>query len=199
MLIQYLISCFNRYLAGARYINRLLHYLNRHYVEPAVGAGKGWLRSDNVLHHGAPPKDMKEWAMLGNTEMNRMERGLAELRAWGYDDGGSAELMSEAESCAESASANDQVVPVCSLALRRFRTEFLDPLLSAPEPLTQGGETKGRLPRAVKELLERTPGGEEEKGRIAAELAGMMKSVGVRGNQYLRERLEGYVIATASI
>ena len=53
------------------------------------------------------------------------DRRAAELRRWGAPEGGMA------EACAEVASAPVHVVPVLSLvAYRRFRADFLEPLLA---------------------------------------------------------------------
>lgn len=209
-LIHYLIPCFNRYLAGAQSINRLLNYVNRHYVKRAVDEDKGWLRLNDILDGVA--RNIKGDDTREKIARKLKERKTVELKAWGYVDGGSAELLAQAESCAESASAQDRIVPLSSLALRRFRTELLEPLLKAPKihgkgkkkrPPPSGGDKsslpKGRLARAAKELLETTPGGENEKRRIAAEIADMMKMVGIRSDQPLRKKLEKYVVATASV
>lgn len=40
-LIHYIVPCFNRYSAGALSVNRLLNYINRHYVRRAVDEDKG--------------------------------------------------------------------------------------------------------------------------------------------------------------
>ena len=209
-LIQYLIPCFNRYNAGAASINRLLNYVNRHYVKRAVDEDKGWLRLNDVLD--AVARNIKGDDTREKIAKKLKERRTVELKAWGYANGGSPELMAQAESCAEAASTLDRIVPLSSLALRRFRTELLEPLLKAPKingkgkkkrPPPGGGDMgslpKGRLARAVKELLETSAGGEDEKRRIAAELADMMKVCGVQADQPLRKKLEKYVIATASI
>jgi len=209
-LIQYLIPCFNRYRAGAQSINRLLNYVNRHYVKRAVDEDKGWLRLNDIID--GVTRNLKGDDTREKIARKLKERKTVELKAWGYVDGGSAELMAQAESCAESASSLDRIIPLSSLALRRFRTEFLEPLLKAPRingkgkkkrPPPGGGDKnglpKGRLGRAVRELLETTPGGEDEKRRIAAELADIMKLTGIRSDQPLRKKLERYVVATASI
>ena len=48
-LVQYLIPCFHRYSAGAQAVNRLLNYVNRHYVKRAVDEDKGWLKLADVF------------------------------------------------------------------------------------------------------------------------------------------------------
>ena len=63
------------------------------------------------------------------------ERRAAELRRWGAPEGATAEQL------ALAGSARDCVVPVLSLAYRRFRTEVLEPRLAVPMPK---GESKGK-------------------------------------------------------
>ena len=146
------------------------------------------------------------------------ERRAAELRRWGAPDGGTTEQLAQAEACAEAASAPGRVVPVLSLAYRCFRTEVLEPLLVVPKPKGEGKKKKkykgrdaasaavvpaateadkaaatvgprGRLARAVKELLESKEAGEEEQNRLASEMADMLMRTGVRGDHPLRRRL----------
>jgi hypothetical protein len=181
---------------------------NRHYVKRAVDEDKGWLRLNDVLD--AVAKTIKEDDTREKISKRLKERKTVELKKWGYMDGGSAELLAQAEACAEAASTLDRIVPLSSLALRRFRTEFIEPLLRVPKikakarkkrPPPANGEKalmpKGRLARAVKELLE-TPGGDDgERRRSAAEIATMLKTVGVSADQPLRKKLDSFVIATA--
>jgi hypothetical protein len=66
------------------------------------------------------------------------ERRAGELRRWGAPDGATAEQLVLAEACAQAGSAQECVVPVLSLAYRRFRTEVLEPLLAVPMPKGEG-------------------------------------------------------------
>jgi len=208
-LIHYLVPCFHRYNIGAQSVNRLLNYVNRHYVKRAVDEDKGWLRLSDVLD--AVAKTIKEDDNREKISKKLKERRTEELKKWGFVDGGSAELLAEAEARAEAASNLDRVVPLSSLALRRFRTEVIEPLLKAPKtkgkkrkrPSPMDGDKasmpKGRLARAAKILLE-TPsqgGDEDEKQRIATELANMLRVVGVRADQPLRKKLDKFLVATA--
>jgi hypothetical protein len=144
------------------------------------------------------------------------DRKLEELKKWGYSDNDSAHSGDQAfaESCAEAASSLDRVVPISSLALRRFRTEFIDPLLTAPKikgnskakhkiPKSvgpnPGGRPKGRLARAVKELLESDCIEQEERLRLASGLAKVLQAVGVRHDHLLRKKLDNYVISVPLI
>lgn len=169
-LAHYLVSCFIRYSAGARSVDRLMNYLNRLYVKRAVDADKGWLRFGDIIPSGlaecqaaalAPGRkrggvavakgghgDGGEQACSGCVASHRwiaekmQKHRAAELRRWGASpDGATAEQLALAEACAEAGSALECVVPVLSLAYRRFRTEVLEPLLAVPKPK---GESKGR-------------------------------------------------------
>jgi hypothetical protein len=205
-LVHYIIPCFNRYSAGAKSVNRLLNYVNRHYVKRAVDDDKGWLSIADVLEHVAKtalPNDTRE-----QLAKKLREKRTDELKKWGYVDGGSAELMAEAEACAEAASTPDRIIHISSLAHRRFRTEFLEPLLAVPKmkgkhkvkkkiPKTNGAgpppnQPKGRLARSVKELLESKGGDEEKKMEDARQLANMLRRVGVRPEHLLRKKLDKF-------
>lgn len=207
-LIHYIIPCFNRYSVGAHSVNRLLNYVNRHFVKRATDEGRGWLRSTNILESVA--RDITVNDTRERIRQRMREKKADELRKWGYEDGASAELMAQAEACAEAASPPDCIVMISSLALRRFRTEFFEPLLAVPKvrgkgkvkkrrPLPSNGDKlgpKGRLARAVKELLESTGGDEQEKIRLATELANALRIVGVRTDHPLRKRLDKFVAST---
>ncbi|THU97591.1 hypothetical protein K435DRAFT_777964 [Dendrothele bispora CBS 962.96] len=214
-LIHYIIPCFNRYSAGAKSVNRLLNYVNRHYVKRAVDDDKGWLTVADVLEHvakTAQPNDTRE-----QLTKKLREKRTDELKKWGYvhvDGGGSGELMAEAEACAEAASPPERVVHIASLAHRRFRTEFLEPLLAVPKikgqkhnkgkkkkipkvngtpgppPPSSTNQPKGRLARAVKELLESKGGDEEKRKEDARQLANMLRRTGVRPDHPLRKKLD---------
>lgn len=208
-LIQYLIPCFNRYNSGAQSVNRLLNYVNRHYVKRAVDEDKGWLRLNDVLD--AVAKTIKEDDTREKIANRLKERRIEELKKWGYEDGGSAELLVRAEACAEAASSLDRIVPLSSMALRRFRTEFIEPLLKVPKlkgkgkkrrpphPPTCGDKgvmPKGRLARAVKELLETKPGDPNEQRRLAVEFADILRVIGIHCDHPLRKKLDRFVIAS---
>ncbi|KAG5654276.1 hypothetical protein H0H81_005125 [Sphagnurus paluster] len=209
-LIHYIVPCFHRYTAGAQAVNRLLSYINRHYVKRAVDEDKGWLRLNDVLESVAKSvtaADTREKIALRMKELR-----LEELRRWGYRDGDPGECLAAAEACAEAASPPDRVVPVISLAHRRFRIEVFEPLLSVPKlkgkskakhkiPKPPNGSVppgpKGRLARAVKELLEATGGDEKERIRLATDLSGALKMVGIRTDHPLRKKLDKFVASCA--
>ncbi|KAG6857650.1 hypothetical protein H0H87_010219 [Tephrocybe sp. NHM501043] len=209
-LIHYIIPCFNRYSAGAQSVNRLLSYVNRHYVKRAVDEDKGWLRLCDVLEavtKTVVPDDTRE-----KITKRLREKRLDELRKWGYEEGDSAELLAAAEASAEASSPPDRVVNIVSLAHRRFRTNFFEPLLAVPKmkgkskakhkaPKASGPSLagpKGRLARAVKELLE-SENFDEQRLDLATSLAKSLKTVGIRADHPLRKKLDKFVASAAEV
>lgn len=230
-LVHYLVPCFIRYSAGAQSITRLLNYVNRQYVRRAVDEDKGWLRFGDIVSSELAERPGAREDGTGCTGSHKRiaekmrERRAAELRRWGAPEGATAEQLALAEACAEAASAPEHVVPVLSLAYRRFRTEVLEPLLTVPNPkkrkqkkknkgkqegdgpttaavngsVAEADEAatgpKGQLARSVKELLESKEGGEEEQNRLASEMAEMLMRAGIRPDHPLRRRLRKYCVA----
>uniref|UniRef100_A0A8H7Y7F8 Uncharacterized protein n=1 Tax=Psilocybe cubensis TaxID=181762 RepID=A0A8H7Y7F8_PSICU len=209
-LIQYIVPAFNRYHAGAQSANRLLSYVNRHYVKRAVDEDRGWLRLSDVLESVAKTLTNDDSREIITRKLR--ERRADELRKWGYRDGDSSERVAFAEACAEAASPLDRVVPVASLALRRFRTEFMEPLLATPKNKGKSKaknkvskpsgpnptRPKGRLARAVKELLETDAVDEEERYHLASSLARALQIIGVKEENLLRKKLDKYVFSVSS-
>lgn len=197
-LIHYIVPCFNRYTAGAHSVNRLLNYVNRHYVKRAVDEDRGWLTLSDIFD--AVAKSIHDGDTREKISKKLKERRTEELKKWGWDEGGTKEQLAQAESCAEAASPVDRVVPLSALALRRFRTEFIEPLLAVPKmrgkkkrPGAHANAPnlpKGRLARAVKELLEKQDADVEERKKLVAELANALRVIGVRDGHPLRKKLE---------
>lgn len=144
--------------------------------------GRGWSRQRNIPGPGA--KSTKKGALDEVPEGGK----VLELKKWGYRHGGAS--VAPAEACAEAASLPDCVVPISSLAIRRFRTEFVEPLLAVPmtEEEFRGGSSKGRLARAV-ELQE----GFEEGLDLAIELANSLRAMGVPPDHPLRKQLDEHI------
>ena len=200
-LVHYLVPCFHRYSAGAQSVNRLLNYVNRHFVKRAVDEDKGWLRLNDVLDVVA--KMIKDGDARDQISLKLKHRRAEELKRWGYEEGGSREVQAQAEGSAEAASDVDRVVPLSSLAYRRFRVEVLDPLLAVPKgkgkkrpkkPPQVNGERvlpKGRLARAVKWLLESD---DEERRGLAEGLATALQLCGIRVDHPLRKRLNKFLM-----
>ncbi|KAG5642504.1 hypothetical protein DXG03_002701 [Asterophora parasitica] len=211
-LIHYIVPCFNRYTAGAQSVNRLLNYVNRHYVKRAVDEDKGWLRVNDIVESVAKTITVTDTREKISIRMKEMRK--EELKKWGYEEGDAGDRLAAAEACAEAASARDRVVPIVSLAHRRFRTDFFEPLLAIPKikgkskakykpPSTPYGSAapsgpKGRLARAVKELLESPDFDVEERLRLATGLAKALRTVGIRTDHPLRKKLDKFVASSAN-
>ncbi|KAI0347766.1 hypothetical protein BDW22DRAFT_17324 [Trametopsis cervina] len=201
-LIHYLLPCFYRYSAGAQAVNRLLNYVNRHYVKRAIDEDKGWLRLTDVLD--AVAKSIQADDTRGRIQQRMKERKTQELKRWGYFEGAPPEVVARTEACAEAASTPDRVVTLSAMALRRFRTEVIDPLLAVPK-VKKGGKKKkppadsdkptlpkGRLARAVKELLEGERHDPDRRNKTARELAVLLRTVGIRVDHPLRKKLDRF-------
>lgn len=198
-LVQYLIPCFKRYAISAHSINRLLNYVNRHYVKRAVDEDKGWLTLNDMFH--AVVKSIQEGSGREEILEKLKKKRMQEIKKWGYRDGGSPQQLEQAELCAEAASPLDRVVTLEALALRRFRTEFVEPLMIAPRmkkrragvrPVTkhQMNPTDGRLVRSVQRVLEAQGVDEVTRRGLASDLDEMLRAVGVHGTHSFRKKLK---------
>ena len=205
-LIHYLVPCFNRYSAGTQSVSRLLNYVNRHYVKRAIDEDRGWLRLADVLD--AVARTIREDDTREKVQKRLRERRTEELKKWGYREGDPPARVAQIESYAEAASAPDRVVSLTAVAYRQFRIQVIEPLLAAPKlKASKGGKKKrppptnsekpplprGRLARAVKELLESKGGDEEETRRLAGELAIALRTVGIKVDHPLRKKLDKYI------
>ncbi|KAH8120677.1 hypothetical protein DFH11DRAFT_1696526 [Phellopilus nigrolimitatus] len=234
-LLHYLLPCFRRYAAGAGAVSRLLNYVNRHYVKRAVEEDRGWLRLADILDavvaqavaDGEPTTTTSTAASAATAATTTTgtdtvrpreqlaarlrERRAAELKRWGCAAGAPPDALARAEAAAEAASPPDRIVPLASLALRRFRADVVRPLLAvprgkkgrkkhkrlAPPPPANSGP-KSRLARAAKELIESKSAGagaaeEEERYAMAAELSAMLGAVGIPVDHLLRKKLDKFV------
>ena len=205
-LVQYIVPCFKRYSVGAHSVNRVLNYVNRHYVKRAVDEDRGWLTLSDIFD--AVAKSIEDGDTREKIAKKLKEKRVEELKKWGYEEDGSAEVLALAEQRAEAASTLDRVVPLAPLALRRFRTEFIEPLLAAPKmkgkkrrpgaaPIGDKSHLpKSRLARAVRELLEVQEINPEDRFNLATDLAATLRAVGVRNGHPLRKRLGGFLTST---
>ncbi|KAF5336983.1 hypothetical protein D9611_003410 [Ephemerocybe angulata] len=208
-LIHYLIPCFNRYSSGAQSANRLLSYVNRHYVKRAVDEDRGWLRLNDVLESVVKTITLEDTREKISKRLR--EKRAEELKRWGYSEGDPAERLAIAEACSEAASPPDRVVPIASLAHRRFRTEVIEPMLLAPKsrgsskakhkiPKTPAAAApyrpKGRLGRAVQHLMTSDDADKEERARLLPSVAQCLETIGVRPDHPLRKRIDKYLIVT---
>jgi len=168
-----------------------------------VDEDKGWLRLTDVLDAVAKTITVEDSRDKISAKLKEKRRD--ELKKWGFEDDGSTEMMAAAEACAEAASNFDRVVPVSSLGHRRWRTEVVEPLLSVPKskgkrkgkgpppaPNTDKGP-KGRLARAVKELIEGPDANEPASMELAESLANSLRICGIRMDHPLRKKLDKFV------
>lgn len=206
-LIHYLVPAFTRYTSGSQSVNRLLQYVNRHYVKRAVDDDRGWLRLNDVLETVA--KSITSDDTREKISKKLREKKAEELRAWGYVEGSSPEQMQAAEAAAEAGSAADRVVPLSTLALRRFRMDSIEPLLAIPKGKKAKANAKkkaaaaiasgvppppkGRLARAVKYLLESDDINEADRRKMAIALSELLRKVGIRVDHVLRKKLDKYI------
>ncbi|KAI5115948.1 hypothetical protein M0805_003113 [Coniferiporia weirii] len=231
-ILRYLLPCFSRYAAGARSVDRLLNYVNRHYVKRAVEEDRGWLRLADILDAVAQAIEQDGPAAVLNSSSGGAdaypgpreqlatrlrERRLTELKKWGYADGAPPATLARAEAAAEAASPPDRVVPLASMAFRRFREGVVRPLLAVPKGKKarkkykkpgsgpgsglgsgggadgEGGGPKSRLARAVKELIEcKDADSGDERRVMASELDDMLGTVGIPVDQVLRKKLDKF-------
>jgi hypothetical protein len=203
-LIHYLIPCFSRFSAGGQSVNRLLNYVNRHYVKRAIDEDKGWLRLTDVFD--AVTSSIQQDDSRDRIQKRLKERRSEELKKWGYYEDAPAEVLAQAEACAEAASPPDRIIPLSSLAHRHFRIEVIDPLLAIPKSKSgkrkklpaNGGDKpampKGRLARAVKALLEGDQKDTDESKRFAGELAILLRTVGIKVDHPLRKKLDKFIL-----
>jgi hypothetical protein len=128
------------------------------------------------------------------------ERRAAELRRWGAPEGATAEQLALAEACAQAGSAGECVVPVLSLAYRRFRTEVLEPLLAVPIPKGESkskgkkkkrkGTMQGRDSPATMAIVAVVTAAEVDKARLARsvkEFFGSKRRDGEERNEFACE------------
>ena len=189
-LIHYLVPTFTRYAAGAHTVSRLLNYFNRHHVGRLVGEGYGWYRPEP-----RPDGDGAAQSQQGDAGKKKKDaeaRKKEALKRWGLQPEDPPERVAEIEAYAEAASAPNCVVPLAVLAHRRFRLEVIEPLLEG------AGEGGGRLARAVEDLLrpsqvETVGENEEERQRLAAGLADVLRTVGLEVDHPLRTRLDQFL------
>jgi len=199
-LVHYLVPSFTRYSAGALSVNRLLNYVNRHYVRRNVDEDRGWFSVNDFITVMAksikPGDDTRAMSKLVQ------EKKMDELRKWGLVEGESSEIA-QAEASAEAASPLERVVPISSLAHRRFRIEVIEPLLAIPKmhgkkaknkATKSGGPPgpKGRIARAVKDLLESEGIDDQERATLALGMSKVLRSTGVRIDHPLRKKLDKF-------
>lgn len=203
-LVIYIVSTFQLYSTRASAVERLISYVNRHYVKRAVEEDRGWMTLNDALARcqiSRPASNKAYGPDERPVSQIKLDAKLLEMKKWGYKDGDSKDLAAMAEACAEAASPLDRIVPVLSLAHRRFRTEVFEALLISPKssdtsrtrnrikpPLGPPPyRPKGRLARAVQNYNDSTPISESRLVLSALNLA--LSMTGVRQECHLRKRL----------
>ena len=189
-LVQYLITSFKRYAVAAHSIDRLLACINRHYVTRAIDDDRGWLNLDDMLDMVA--KSIQKGYTREQIAQKLKEKRADELKKWGYEVGGPPEKLAEAELCAQAASSLDRVVPLEALALRRFRTEFIEPLLAAPKMKSNRRRPSALTRCRLARILEEPQRGSERKQW--RELAAMLRTVGIQHTHPMQKKLEKAVV-----
>ncbi|KAJ4467518.1 hypothetical protein C8R41DRAFT_779575 [Lentinula lateritia] len=175
-LARYVLVQFTRFSGAASITSRLLRYLERYVITQLIYEGHGWstvgIQSDNIS------KKM--------TKKQLQERDQ-KLERWGYEKDADNNLgtLKEVESWAEAGSSLDRIVPIKSLAFRRLRVAFLEPLLA----------DQGRLALAIGELLDPHECQEVEgsdKEELLLGLKDVFRSCGIAPDNLLRVKLELY-------
>jgi len=140
----------------------------------------GWSGNGNPLDPHDP---------LGNQLQLKLEKER-KIERWGYHkDTGLKNLgtLEEVESWAEAGSVLGCIVPISSLAYRRFRVMFLEPLLSIG--------AVGALTTAVEGLLDCTQNQElsvSERESLISGLRAVFRRCGIDPDQPVRVELESY-------
>jgi hypothetical protein len=199
-LATYLVDRYECFSASVQCANRLLNYMNRHFVKRSVDEDRGWLQVADVIDGAV--NDLHNLETREKLIQRVRDHRRTELEKWGYSEGCTPELAAAAEASAEAASPPGRVIPIASVAYRRFRVDIVEPLLAVPKskggskrrppPSTSSGP-KGRLARSVKALLEDKGGDPDEKRRIAGTLADCFARIGVRQTHPLRQRLQSFL------
>lgn len=213
-LLRFYAPAYQRYQSGVAAIARLLNYVNRHYVKRAVDEDRGWIRLGDIVDivaetTAAARAADSDFAIRQKIADKFRERRADELRKWGYTDG--ADSLARAEARAEAASPLDRIVPVASLGLRRWRTDFLEPLMATPPALKGKGKRRGaapdapggknglpksRLARAVRDLTtlpEPDDGSLPDRQQIAQIVYDSLADTGVRLDHPLRKKLAKFL------
>ncbi|KAE9395850.1 hypothetical protein BT96DRAFT_922588 [Gymnopus androsaceus JB14] len=177
-LVRYVLAEFSGFSAAVRLVSRMLAYFDRHLVSTLVQEGSGWSSAGRPVTHGHPK----------NPDLRLKLEIALKVERWGYHkDAGSKNLgtLEEVESWAEAGSTLDCIVPMSSLAYRRFRMIVLEPLFSG----------EGGLITAIEGLLDRTQNQElalSERESLVLRLRGAFRRCGVDPEQPVRVKLESY-------
>ncbi|KAF8996331.1 hypothetical protein BDQ17DRAFT_1429777 [Cyathus striatus] len=164
-IMKHILQEFKWYQTNTRIIARMLAHLDRYYVFIVSQEGAGWLRrSDLDAELLGPNRSF----YLSKAYKQKEEEHLVK---WGYTKGpGIGISRDDALSSAQSASSPNRIIPLQQLALRRFRTEVVEPLIVNSSEMVQW--VKSNLSVNQEEL------GEEEK-MMVVDFRDMLHRVGV--------------------
>ncbi|KAF7982518.1 hypothetical protein HWV62_28128 [Athelia sp. TMB] len=171
-LIPYVVASFDRYSTRAAIVSRMFSYYNRHWVRRASCEGRGWM----II----PKKDRPE-------KIEAVKR--SQLKQWGFPKVDAA----TAEARAEAGTSPDRIVRPESIALRRFRSGFIEPMLGdVAEGEGQNPNIQGKLKTAVEEILqEGSTADEQDRAKKVLEI---LTNVGMRRKDTLIQMLEVHVV-----
>ncbi|KAF9072850.1 hypothetical protein BDP27DRAFT_1319506 [Rhodocollybia butyracea] len=143
----------------------MLVYMQRAFITRLIQEGCGWFTA------GMPLVTVQDASFLAETREHKAER-------WGYRKGSVSNLgaWDEVESWAEAGSPLNCIVPIPSLAFRRFRIMFLEPLLLSD-----------RLSNAVDGML--TSGLPEDRELILS-MRNVFRRSGIDPENLVRVKLE---------
>jgi len=177
-------------------------------LQRGIDEDKGWLALGDLIDAVASTAALRDSdATLRQKIADKFrERRFEELRKWGHVPDGDAASLARAEARAEAASTPDRIVPVASLGMRRWRTDFVEPLLAPPVGAKKkksrasgsangkSAAPKGRLARAVRVLTEDTDVSTlEERRALATIVHDSLPDCGVRMDHPVRKKLARFI------
>lgn len=178
-------------------------------MQRGIDEDKGWLSLGDLIDAVANAAALRnaDATLRQRVAEQYRERRTEELKRWGHTPGdGDDAGLARAEARAEAASAPDRIVPIASLGLRRWRTDFIEPLLASPVGAKKKGKAsgngskntpKGRLSRAVKALTESLDESTlEERRSLAIAVNDSLPDCGVRMDHPIRKKLAKFIAQT---
>ncbi|KZP15240.1 hypothetical protein FIBSPDRAFT_750634 [Athelia psychrophila] len=184
-LMRYVIGRFGSYNARASVVGHRVRYYDRQYVAWEVGRGRGWLKVE--------PEDA---ARIKEKPEAREALERLQLKQWGFREGSTKGETDIAEARAEAGTSPNQIVKVGSIALRRFRSMFIEPLLGVDEGGKQEGEggiqstgAQGKLASAIEKALEAGGAGLQDE---VNKLADIFRRIGMRPDNPWVLKLENH-------
>ncbi|EIW85855.1 hypothetical protein CONPUDRAFT_37533, partial [Coniophora puteana RWD-64-598 SS2] len=131
-------KCYKKYEDGASRADRMLNYINRLYVRREIDEGRGWVYVEDIVDKAVLERARLEQGKSLNSadvqqQLEAWKEGELHRRGFDQEQSDDEEEMAKrkcvAEKRAEAGSKLGAVVPIKSMALRRFRMEVGEPLL----------------------------------------------------------------------